>query len=458
MANQNAIQDDNQFPALTLHSGTSGTAETIRATAQSSGAANTYSKGGEVDFVGTINKINSGTIGIQAVDSPSIDAFGRWRTSGVGNRLDVEFNYTKQPEIIDEVKAGGGSATLVSNTRGVTLANGGTATGDYAGLYSYDVPYTPGNSQLVEITGALDFAGIGGGTAQIFLRSSVSGSVVEDTYDQTAWSENTVLDADWSKTQIFVMDLQSLKVGRLRFYLNRSGVATKVHEITNDNIRSTGYWQLATHPIYWRVYNDATYTYLEVGYGDTNNAVGFRYRITKNASATMTAICGTVKSEGGSTLFDIPGYPRTINNGVTAKTVSTTLIPLLSIRPRTTFNSITNKGMAIPRSFSVQTDNPIRLVLLHNNTLTSASWVNVDINESIMEYDVSASAYGNGHQLYSEYIPTGKNTVGGSAGFLGRVPLWLRRNTDSGILTIAAIRTSSTNASVLVSINWEEIV
>jgi len=37
MANQNAIQDDNQFPALIGHSGTAGTAETRRIVVSSSG-------------------------------------------------------------------------------------------------------------------------------------------------------------------------------------------------------------------------------------------------------------------------------------------------------------------------------------------------------------------------------------------------------------------------------------
>jgi hypothetical protein len=37
MAKQNAIQDDNWFPALTAHSGTAGTAETVRVVAGSAG-------------------------------------------------------------------------------------------------------------------------------------------------------------------------------------------------------------------------------------------------------------------------------------------------------------------------------------------------------------------------------------------------------------------------------------
>lgn len=396
-------------------------------------------------------------VNIKAQDSPSIDAFSRWRTSSDGNRLDVEFNYNTQDELIDQVTNGTGTIAHVANTRGVTLATGSTGTGNNAAMYSYDVPYTPGNSQLVEITGTLDFAAIGGGTAQLFLRSSVSGSIVETVVDQSGWDLPSN-DIDWADSQIFMMDFQSLKVGRVRYYLNRGGVATQVHEITNDNVRNTGYWQLATHPVYWRIYNDATYTYMEVGYGDTDNAIGFRYRIAANASATMSAICATVKSEGGDTLFNMAGYPRTISNGATAKTVSTTLIPLLSIRSKSTFNSITNKGLCIPRGFTVQTDNPIRLVIMRNVTLTGASWADVNTTRSFMEYDVSATTLSGGREIYSEYVATSKNTTGGASGSSGRSPLWYRRGTGAtGIVTLAAVRTSTTDASVLTSFNWEEI-
>jgi hypothetical protein len=395
-------------------------------------------------------------VDIKAQDSPSIDAFSRWRTSEPGNRLDVEFNYDLQEEIIDEVLGGAGTATHSANARHVTLANVATGTGDYAGLYSYDIPYTPGNSQLIAITGVLDKTDIGGGTAQIFVRSKVSGSVVESVTDQSSWDFPNN-DVDWAFSQILEMDFQSLKVGRIRFYLNRGGVICPLHYIENDNVRSTGYWQTPNLPVYWRIYNDATYTYMEMGYGNTDNAIGIRYKIAKNATATMTAICATVKSEGGAELFDIPGYNRTADMGVTTKTVAASIIPLIAIRPRSTFNSIKNQALAIPIEFSIQTDNPIKVVLIHDCTLTGASWANVDTAQSVMEYDISASSYSNGHIVHSEYIATSKNTQKSDKGILGRNVLWYRRGTESGILLLAAVRTTSTSAATLASITWREI-
>lgn len=384
------------------------------------------------------------------------DAFGRARVSETGNRFDCEFIYDLQEEIIDEVKNGSGSITHQPVSGDVLLENNGTALTDYAGLYSYDIPYTAGNSQLIEITSVLDYAGLGSGTAQLFLRSKVSGVVTEEVYNQNDWTEPNG-DLDWTNSQIFIMDFQSLKVGKIRYGFNRGGIATLVHEIENDNLRDSGYWRTPTLPVYWRIYNDATYTYMEIGYGDTENAIGFRYRIALNANGQMIAICATVKSEGGLELFSMAGFNRSADMGIAAKTVGVTLIPLLSIRPKSLFNGIENHGLYIPLNINIQTDNPIRIVLLHDNLLTGAVWNDVDTTQSGLEFDITASAYTNGHIIHSEYIATSKNTATGDTATLGRNLLWRRRGTESGILTLCAVRTTGISATVLASIKCNEI-
>ena len=253
------------------------------------------------------------------------------------------------------------------------------------------------------------------------------------------------------------MDFQSLRVGRIRFYLDREGELIQVHEIYNDNIRNTGYWQSPSLPAYWRVYNDATYTYMEIGYGDTSNAIGFRYRITKNALASMTAICGTVKSEGGKDLLEMQGYPQAVSREQSAKTISTTLVPLISIRSKSTFKSLDNNSITIPNSISIATDNPIRIVVIHDCALTGASWADVETDHSPIEYDIAATALTNGHVLFEEYVSTSKNVESAVNSLLGKAVLWYRKGTQTGILTIAAIRTGTTNADVLAAIRWIDI-
>lgn len=389
-------------------------------------------------------------------NSASADAFGRHRVSATGQRLDIEFIYDKMVDFVDEV-TNNGTVTFNANSRDLDLSLADANAGSYALVSTHPVPYTPGNSQNEDITGVLDLAGIGGGVAQTFIRTTVSGTTVEHTTDQSAWTSKSS-GVDWSDSHIFFIDLQSLKVGRIRFALVSDGVTSFVDEIVNDNIRNTGYWQLAMLPAFWKIYNDATYTYMEMGYGDDKNAVGFRYRVAANANATMKAICATVKSEGGTPLLDLPGIPRSASNEVTPVAVSTTLVPVISIRPKATFLTLPNLGLVLPKSYSVKPSNPILLKVISGGTLTSPSWVDVDATHSCVEYDVSATGITGGRVIGIDYFSTTANNRPTSAqGLLGKSPMWNRLGTETGVLSICAVRTGASNSDTLAAINWEEI-
>lgn len=390
------------------------------------------------------------------------DAFGRFRVSNTGQRLDAEFIYNKQPDIFDEVTTNG-TVTRNSNPRDLTLSLDDANNGSSALMSSYPVPYTPGNSQLIDITSVLNLADLANGVTQIFFRTKVSGSVVETTYDQTDWNINTVSDVNWAYSQIFAMDFQSLKVGSITFYMARNKVIVPVHVIHNDNIRNTGYWQLANLPVYWRIYNDATYTYMECGYGDEDNAIGFRHRVAANATATMKAICCTVKSEGGRTLEEMPGFPRSVDTGVTSTTVSTTLIPIISIRTSDTFNGTPNLGLIKPVGFQLETDEAIKYEVIEGGTLTGGSWTAVNSTTSCAAVNSGATAITGGRRLKSGYIyatstgAAGSQSQGAEAGILSKAILWERLSSEPGNLTIAAVRTGATDAEVFASLEWEEI-
>jgi len=394
-------------------------------------------------------------------DSPSTDAFGRARVSNTGQRLDVEFLYGKQPEYFDEITTNG-TVTWNSSSRDLTLALSAAADGNEAQMASYPIPCTPGNSQLIEMTGVLDLANLGTGTTSVFVRSSATGSVVEEVITQDSWVEASS-GVNWDTSHIFGIDFQSLKVGRLRFYLNQSGQQIKIAEVNNDNKVATGYWQLPNQPCYYRVYNTATATRCEIGYGDSDNAVGFRYEIDSVvATATMKAICCTAKSEGGPGLLDLPGLSRSADMAQTQATVSTTLIPLISIRAKSTFGGVDNHMLIRPKNLSLEAEEAIRFVVIVGGTLTGASWSDVDTTYSCVEYDTAASAVSGGRTIVSEYLYA--DVGGGSrpgaktiAVDLGKTVLWDRQGSETGILTVAAVRTRSSNSACLCSVNFEEI-
>jgi len=395
------------------------------------------------------------TLPVSLADGAQLDAFGRLRVAGTGLRADVEFTLDAMPLLMESITAGGASIAHNATTRDVTLAIGDANAGTIATLpLHYHVPYTPGSGQKIDITGTLDAAGIGGGVASIFVRNN--GTDVVDL-PQTSWN-NGVPDVDWSKSQIFSMDFQSLKVGRVRFALVRDGAEVLLHEIYNDNRRLNGYWQYPSLPLTWRIYNADGNTVMEIGYFNANNGIGFKYTIPANANAQLLAICGTVKSEGGTDLFDIAGFPFSASNGATTVTVSTTLIPLLSIQLKTTFNSKENRGLVIPLDVSFVNDNPINYRVILNPTLTGAAFASVDAN-SLVNFDVAASALTGGRVLESGYAGAGSARAAATRpGISGRVPLSVNYlGTVGDILTVAAIRVGATNAATGAAMDWREI-
>jgi len=416
----------------------------------------------ELELIEIIDGYLGGT-GASGTSDLSKDAFSRDRVSGTGQRADVEFLYDKQPDYFDEI-INNGTVTHNGNTRDLTLSLSDANNGSYAEMRSHPIVYTPGNSQLIEETTVLDLANIGGGNAEFFLRSSISGSAADlDVVHEDDWAIDTT-SMDWSKSHILGMDFQSLKVGTIRFFKVANGAPTYLGSIHNDNLRNSGYWQMANLPAYFKVYTTGGITYMECGYGNDANAIGYRYKIAANASATMKAICCTVKSEGGADLVDIPGLPRVADRGISTYTVSTTLVPLISIRPKSTFQTFDNMILSLPKSVFVQTDESIRYVILHDAVLTNAAWNDVDTSESCMEFDIAATAVSNGHEIDSEYVYAsgggGKGSIvaaGNTASVLGKTVLWDKQGSGTGILTVAAIRSDASDAAVLAGIRWEEI-
>lgn len=80
MAKQEAIQDNNQFPALIAHSGTAGTADTIRLVATAAGKLQVESAAevtvGTIQRINTIGTLEVGTVTIGAVNSVGTLASG----------------------------------------------------------------------------------------------------------------------------------------------------------------------------------------------------------------------------------------------------------------------------------------------------------------------------------------------------------------------------------------------
>lgn len=413
---------------------------------------------GEVTVSGSVAQ--AGAWEVSPAAGMHLDAFSRQRVSNTDTRMDAQFTYDVNPNLFDTIFVSGGSASHDANLRAVYLTTGGSASGAASTLRQhYYNPYTPGNSQLVILTGTLNpdsrtfassVAEIGygdaanavgfrftSGSASVFLRSSISGSAADlTTVAQADWLAATS-GVDWSKSQIFIIDFQSLAIGRVRFGLDRDGEIVPVAEIHNDNLRVGPYWQMAGLPVYWSVTNSASAA----------------------ETCRVLAVCATVKSEGGGKLYDLDGYARSASNGATTKTVSTTLIPLITIQVQTTFNSLANRGLVIPTELEISSDQSIHWQLLRNATVGGTSYAAANAAFSCVNVDTSGSAVSGGIVLASGFAGGGGTTrAQGVRSLTGRVPLAVNAaGTTGDTLTLAAIRIGTSNATVSGAISWKEI-
>lgn len=170
---------------------------------------------------------------------------------------------------------------------------------------------------------------------QLILRTSTSGSVSDsnmvlqsawniDKLDGTGVSGKTL---DITKAQILIIDLQFLGMGRVRVGFDIDGTIYYVHQFLNANNLSVPYMQQATLPI------------------------GMLVTASSSASTKTSYFkCATVQSEAGMLrnrgyVFSTPETTATAGNG--------TRVPLLAIRPKTTYNTIPNRELFVAQSVSI---------------------------------------------------------------------------------------------------------
>jgi hypothetical protein len=281
---------------------------------------------------------------ILSADSPSIDAFGKWRVSQPTTLFDGKQIVDSGSFYFDIKTISGCTVTWNSgsaqSTFKVTNTSGSRAIKQTKRIFVYQ----PGKSQQIICTGKFGtkidgikksigsfddndgyFFQTSGSSFGVVLRKTINGVKTDTFISQSTWnldkmnglgpSGNTL---DITKAQIYTMDYEWLGVGRVRYGVVQKGVLIYVHEINNYNSLDTVYLRNPNLPI--------------------------RYEMSTHKNTTtgslMTQICSTVISEGG---FDNTGkrVVVTSNNGATIG--ASQYDAVLFIR----YNSSTSKGAQI---------------------------------------------------------------------------------------------------------------
>ena len=396
-------------------------------------------------------------------DGAQLDAFSRLRVSEPETILSYSNRYDDNELLWEHSLTGGGTNTHLPDEAAIRLRVASSGDRVIRQTRAYH-PYQPGKSQFIKITTVVGAAvsnvqkDVGyydeengiflrqttAGVLQWAQRSSTSGSAVTTTVNQSSWNIDPLdgsgpsgITLDITKAQILVIDLQWLGVGRVRVGFDIDGIVYYAHEFLNANSKTTVYMTTATLPVRYDI-----------------NATG-----VPGSTADLIAICSTVESEGGFEIADSLEFGA--SNGVTTRGVTApATLGVISIRPKATFNSITNRGRILVENFGVYTDGDGFVELVYNPTLGGTpSWSSANA-DSIVEFDVAGTTVSGGITIAAAYVSSaaGPATQSLNARVASRLPLTLDISGANPIhMTVKYTPIGAGTDNVAAFIQWREI-
>lgn len=406
------------------------------------------------------------TQNVAIADGANLDAFSRLRVSNPQSLFSVQCQYNAGPLQMETGATGDGVAGAHSaNTRMVTLETAAGTGTSFIQSYQY-LPYQPGKSHLIFITGVLSAAVAGAvvdtgyfdaangiifrqnGTSglEFIRRTSTNGSVVNNTVTQANWNLDKLdgtgasgITFDAADAFILVIDLQFLGMGRIRIGFDIGGTVVYAHEFLNANVIAVPYMQTATLPVQMLITATAT--------------AG-----KKNAYFK----CASISSEGGladdfAFSFATPEATETAASGARTH--------LLSVRPKTTFNSLANRQFFVLDSLEllVTGNHPILWELCIGATVASSTWADVNTTYSGYEYTSVRGSFTNltnGIVIASGYLSASATVKQSLARQVSaRYPITLDRAgavRTMGTLTLLVTGVGGTSAT-RATVNYREI-
>lgn len=397
-------------------------------------------------------------------DGPNLDSFSRLRVSDPQILHNSQFTYDLAPILFEQITSGAGATVTHDTTNRCALMTfAATPTGGSAYMQTYEyMTYQPGRSQLIFVTfnmvaqvaNVLKFAGYSDGingvefqnngtVNQVIIYSGTS--LGNETVTQTNWNLDRLdgtgpsgITFDISKTQILVIDIQALYTGRVRVGFDIGGKIVYIHEFLHANLSLYPYIQTANLP---------------VRCGMT---------CTGTVTTTMNFVCSAVISEGGQQPLEAFGYTFETN---TSRTVGVAGTQLMTLRPKTTFNGITNRMKLIFMDVDLlnlgTTNENIRWDVCIGQAITGGTWADVNTTYSGVEVNTGATLSGSPAIVVdSGWVTVGAGQKGETrTNLFSKYPITLDAagaNRTMGTITIKATALSG-SPDVYAHINYLEI-
>lgn len=345
-----------------------------------------------VEVTGTLS--TSGVSTIQFAEMQS-DAFGRLRTSNGFTVFSSSMAFDAQNHLWDTKTATGGSFFLTGTIAAMEMYVNSTSGSKVVRQTFAPMAYLPGKSMLVMMTGVLNTApkynnvsriglfddtadkladsggdGIffeqnGTNPVNIVMRSTKTGSQVDSPVARGSWNVDNFdgtgpsgLTLDFTKAQIFVIDLEWLGVGTVRTGFGYAGKVYPAHVFNNQNTNPGAYMRRASLPLRYEIQN-----------------VG-----ATSGTSTMRQICSTCQIENQAGWL---GYGRSYSadNGDNSQTITRAVnSPLLAIRLKP------GRLRAGFRPTLVSATSPTRgghISIYANGTSSGGSWADVGGSSSL---------------------------------------------------------------------------
>lgn len=404
---------------------------------------------GNVD-IGTMPNVNATVSGnvTTTITGTNLDAFGRLRVSNPVTLFDSQNRYLDGQQFSTTL-SGSGTRTYVQNESSFNLTVGTGATDGVFTQSKTVQAYQPGKSLLVMNTFAMAapnpaivqrvgyfteqngvyFEQSGTGDLYLVIRSSTTGSPVEERILQSSWNGDALPSLDPTLVQIFWCDIEWLGVGNVRcgFIINGEFIVCHTFQHANMPGNTTVYMTTATLNPRYEIYKTGTGT-----------------------GGTMKQICSTVISEGGYNPSTNVGY---VTNGtnVTRVSSSNTLTSLCSIR----LNPAYPDAVVIPAQIDLLLLDVRygQFQLIENATIANAVFANVA--NSVVQTAIHTDTITNGTVVYSG-LNSSRDEVEISEDIKKRLQLWRYANGTPSTLTLAVSYTA-TNADLLYKLGWEEL-
>ena len=437
-------------------------------------SGNTLPVTGNVGIVGNVNvtqgttpwsvsgNVNANITGgnvVSTLSGTNLDAFGRLRVSNPVTLFDSQNMYVDGGQF-SNVLATSGTITYVPNESSfnlsVTAANGSSVINQCKTTQ----PYQPGKSLLCMNTFAMATLAAGcrqrvgqftatngvyfeadGTTLYMVIRSSATGSVVEERIAQSAWNGDTLktgvspnpsgINLDPTLTQIFWCDIEWLGVGNVRAGFVINGEFIVCHTFQHAN-------QAGNTKVYM-----------------TSATLNPRYEITNTAdtagSRTMKQICSTVISEGGYAPSPTINY---VNSGIRPTRLATgnvyTNLATIRLNPAC-IDAVVTPGQIDLLLTDVQYG-AWQLVLGASNV---AGLAYANVNGGVVQANTSAVQIGDGTVVYAGVTSSRDSfTVGDDVA--KRLQLQRHANGTPITLTLCA-GYGQNNADLIWKFGWSEV-